>query len=113
MTRRHIVYTIITALALSAIIVIVSLAYSIKGQRAEAHRRSLENSVAETQTEVGFMLKEFGGELAVFRGSSETPYRLLGISTAVMSDYDKEQLKSGIYVRTEQELNSLHEDYTS
>ena len=113
MTRRHIVYTIITALALSAIIVIVSLAYSIKGQRAEAHRRSLENSVAETQTEVGFMLKEFGVELAVFRGSSETPYRLLGISTAVMSDYDKEQLKSGIYVRTEQELNSLLEDYTS
>lgn len=49
MTRRHIVYTIITALALSAIIVIVSLAYSIKGQRAEAHRRSLENSVAETR----------------------------------------------------------------
>ena len=71
MTRRHIVYTIITALALSAIIVIVSLAYSIKGQRAEAHRRSLENSVAETQTEVGFMLKEFGGELAVFRQKAE------------------------------------------
>lgn len=113
MTRRHILYTVLTAMAISAVIVIVSLAYSVKSQRAEAHRKNIENSVVETQEEIGFTLKEYNGELAVFRGSSETPYRLLGVSTSVMSDYDKNQLKDGIFVQSERELNTLIEDFTS
>lgn len=113
MTRKHILYTLVTSMALSAVIVIVSLAYSVKTQRAEAYRKSVESSVAETQEEIGFTLKEYNGELAVFRGSSETPYRLLGVSASVMSEYDRNQLRNGIFVRTEKELNTLIEDFTS
>lgn len=113
MTKRHIVLTIAAAFALSSVIVIVSMAYSIKERRVQAHRQSVENSVVETQAEIGFTLKEYNGELAVFRGSSDTPYKRLGISTAVMTDYDRSQLKAGIFVQTENELNSLVEDYTS
>lgn len=112
MTRRHILYTVLSSMAISAVIVIVSLAYSVKSQRAEAYRKSVENSVVETQEEIGYTLKEYNGELAVFRGSSETPYRLLGVSTAVMSEYDRDLLKDGIFVRTEGELDRLIEDFT-
>lgn len=112
MTRKHILYTLVTAMAISAVIVIVSLAYSVKSQRAEAHRKSVENSVVETQEEIGYMLKEYNGELAVFRGNSETPFRLLGISASVMSECDRSQLKDGIFVQTESELNRLIEDFT-
>lgn len=113
MTRKHIVYIILASIVLSAVIIIISLATSIKGQRAEAHRKTIETSVAETQEAIGFTLKAYEGELAVFRGSSSTPYRLLGVSMNIMSDYDSEQLQSGIYVKTENELNSLIEDFTS
>lgn len=113
MTRIHIVFTLLAAMALSAAIIIVSMAYSLKNQRAEAHRQSIENSQIETQTEIGFTLKEYEGELAVFRGSSSTPYKRLGVSTAVMTDYDRTQLKAGIFVMTENELKVLIEDYTS
>ncbi len=113
MTRKNIVYTLLTSMAISAVIVIVSLASSIKVQRAEAYKKSIETQAVETQTAIGFTLKEYNGELAVFRGSSSTPYRMLGVSTGVMSDYDRNQLKAGIYVRTESELNSLIEDYVS
>ncbi len=115
MTRKHIIYTIITALALSAIIIIVSMAYSAKGQRAEAHKRELESSniIIETQEAIGFTLKEFDGELAVFRGESETPYKLLGVSVSLMSEFDRDQLQNGIYVKTEKELKTLIEDFTS
>lgn len=113
MTKRRIVYTIIAAMALSAVIIIISLAASIKDQRAEALRKSLENSVIETQAEIGFTLKEYEGEIAVFREGSSTPYKRLGVSTALMTDYDRSQLKAGIYVRTEKELRALIEDFTS
>lgn len=113
MTRRHTLYTIFSAMAVSAVIVIVSLAYSMKEQRAQAYRKNIESSVSETQAEIGFILKLHDGELAVFRGNSETPYKLLGVSSSVMSDYDREQLENGIFVQTQTELNRLIEDYTS
>lgn len=113
MTRRHILFTLLAAMALSSVIIIVSMAYSMKNRRVEAHRQELENSVVETQPEIGFTLKEYNGELAVFRGGSDTPYRRLGISTVVMTEDDQLQLKNGIFVHTQNELNRLIEDYTS
>lgn len=113
MTRRHTLYTIFSAMAVSAVIVIVSLAYSMKEQRAQAYKKNIESSISETQAEIGFTLKLHDGELAVFRGNSETPYRLLGISESVMTEFDRKQLETGIFVQTQKELDRLIEDYTS
>lgn len=114
MTRKQVLYTVVTASAISIIIILISLAYSMKEQRVEAHRKSLETTrIVETQPTVGYILKEYNGELAVFRGDSDTPYRLLGVPVSVMSDYDKKILKAGIFTETQEELNRLIEDYTS
>ncbi|MCM1226728.1 MAG: hypothetical protein NC320_04795 [Clostridium sp.] len=113
MARRQIIFTIIAAMALSTAIIIVSMAYSLKNRRAEAYKQNLESMQTETQPEIGYTLREYEGEIAVFRGESETPYRRLGVYTSVMSDQDRELLKSGIFVKTESELKRLIEDYTS
>lgn len=114
MTRKQILCTVITASAISIFIIILSLAYTMKTQRVEAHRKNLITTVVvETQPAVGYILREYNGELAVFRGESDTPYKLLDIPISVMSDYDKEILKAGIFTDSPSELNRLIEDYTS
>ena len=114
MNRKITIATILSGMAISMLIIIITVAYSVKGQRVRAEKLALESSITETQPlQIGYYLKEYNGELAVFRGESETPYRKLGISTNVMSDYDRQQLAAGIFVQSEKELNSLIEDYTS
>ncbi len=114
MTRKQVLYTVVTASAISIIIIIISLAYSMKEQRVEAHRKNLETTIViETQPAVGYILKEYNGELAVFRGDSDTPYKLLGVPVSIMSDYDRKLLEAGIFTESQSELNRLIEDYTS
>lgn len=112
MTRRHILFTLAAAAALSAAIVIVSMAYSIRNQRAHAYKQSIESATTEAQTEIGYTLKEYDGELAVFRGNSATPFKKLGIPVSIMTEQDQNMLKAGIFIQTEKELKSLIEDYT-
>lgn len=113
MTRRHILYTVLTAMAISAVIVIVSLAVTLKDQRAEAYRRYYESAATEAPTEICYTLKEYEDKLAVFRGESNTPYKILDVQAALLSDYDRKMLKDGITVGSENELRKLIEDFTS
>ena len=73
-----------------------------------------ESAITETHpVAIGYYLKEYNGELAVFRGNSDTPFKMLGVSINVMTDYDKKLLSDGIFAEDEIKLATLIEDYTS
>ncbi|MGN0614147.1 MAG: hypothetical protein ACI4JB_09655 [Porcipelethomonas sp.] len=113
MTRKAAAAVLLAGMAVSAVIIIITISGSIKRQRIRAENLA-EQSVTETQpTEVGYYLKEYEGELVVFRGDSKTPFRRLGVSTDLMSEQDKLMLAEGIFAPGEKELKALIEDYTS
>lgn len=113
MSRRLTLAVLLSGMAISAIIIIITISNSINNQRIRAEQMA-ENSVTETQpVSVGYYLKEYNGELAVFRGDSITPFRMLGVSINVMTDYDKKLLSDGIFAEDENKLATLIEDYTS
>ncbi len=62
--------------------------------------------------DMSYMLSDFEGHLALFRGTNERPYIVLDEKTCYLNDYDKQNVKKGIKVNTEQELHRLIEDMT-
>lgn len=113
MTRKAALTAILMGMAISAVIVIATISSSIKRQRIRAEDMAAQTTVQTKPIEIGYYLKAYEGEIAVFRGSSVTPYKKLGVSMALMSDQDKILLTDGIFVQTEKELKKLIEDYTS
>ncbi|MGN1481902.1 hypothetical protein [Porcipelethomonas sp.] len=114
MNKRVTIATLLSGMAISMLIIIITVANTVKGQKNRAEKLAQESFITETQpAAIGYYLKEYNGELAVFRGESETPFKKLGVSVNVMSDYDRELLAEGIYAEDEKTLNILIEDYTS
>jgi len=113
MTRKLSLTVLLTGMAVSAIIIVVTVSSSINRQRIKAEQLAAVTTTQTTPLEIGYYLKEYEGELAIFRGESKTPYKRLGVSVNLMSEYDKNLLSNGIFARTQKELNALIEDYTS
>lgn len=113
MTRKAALTVILMGMAISVVIVIVTVSSSIKKQRIRAENMAVQTETETKPIEIGYYLKAYEGEIAVFRGASETPFKKLGVSMAFMSDQDKILLTDGIFVQSERELKALIEDYTS
>lgn len=113
MTRKVSIMTLLIGMAVSAVIVVVTVLSSVNRQRIRAENLAQQTTTATTPLEIGYYLREYEGELAVFRGTSSTPFKRVEANLELMSDYDKILLHDGIFVRTEKELNALLEDYTS
>ncbi len=113
MTRKASIITMLSAMAISVIIVIVTVSNSIEKQRIKAEQQFSMTTTVTTPLEIGYYLKEYNGTLAIFRGESDTPFKKLDVNINLLSDYDKVLLHDGIFVQTIKELNALIEDYTS
>ena len=84
----------------------------------DRRRRNDGHSAAGTQTEVTtaegqYRIQITDGKLALYRTGSSVPYQKLDMPLSLLSEYDLEQLESGITVGTEAELRQLVEDLTS
>ena len=113
MSRRVTLAVLLAGMTVSAIIIIITISNSINNQRIRAEQMA-ESAITETQpVAIGYYLKEYNGELVVFRGNSDTPFKMLGVSINVMTDYDKKLLSDGIFAEDEIKLATLIEDYTS
>ena len=110
MTRKSIWLMILTAFAVSVVIVAGTMAANITHPSPAAHEKA-ETSV--TQTEVSFVLRAWNGHLGLFRGSSDTPYSVLDMPLYLLADHDRELLEKGITAESEEELRRLIEDITS
>ncbi|MBP1564546.1 MAG: hypothetical protein J6A58_02170 [Oscillospiraceae bacterium] len=62
---------------------------------------------------ISFVLGEYKGNLALYRGDSKKPYIILEERTSYLNEYDRERVGQGISVESESELNKLIEDMTS
>lgn len=60
-----------------------------------------------------YVLKDYNGNLAIFKNNDETPIQEFNILTSTYSEYDRSLLKYGIVVKTKEQLQQLIEDYTS
>ena len=109
MINKRNFFTLLTAVAISGVLVICTMAQNVRDERIIAKSPP---EIVKFEP-VFYVVKEYEGQLAVFKGNSETPCRLLDCDFYMLSDADKEMFSEGITVKTDAELVSLIEDYTS
>ena len=103
---RRIYLILMTALTVSGFIVICTLGQSI-------HRQKVANRISDIAPESTLYVcevREYGGRIGVFRADSSVPYRVIDYDISLMSDFDREQLREGVVMETEEELRRFIED---
>ena len=63
--------------------------------------------------ETGYTLKEYNGQLAIYKNDETTPFKVYEIQVNTLPEHDKNNLQNGICVKNENELNQLISDFTS
>ena len=109
MIDRKIFFTLVSSVTISGFIVICTLGQSLRSQKIEARSA---NSVQELE-HVGFVVREYEGNLGVFRGDSSAPYKIIECSVGLLSEYDRELLAEGIVLDSEEELRAFIEDIST
>lgn len=109
MINRKIFFTLVSAVTISGFIVICTLGQSLQKQKAEAKSARIVSELEKVE----YVVREYEGKLGVFRGESETPYRIIDFNVSLLSEYDREQLADGIVIGSEEELNTFIEDMST
>ncbi len=60
-----------------------------------------------------YVVQEYDGKIGVFRISEKKPFQIIDMSTLLLPDFDREELKTGIYIKDEAQLQQILEDYVS
>ncbi len=111
MTRRRQIFLLLTAMTISAVIIMVSAARGVQLQKSRATARDASRAAQE---HIGFILGEFDGRLALYREHSAKPYRILDMEIYLLSEEDQQRIRSGgIMVESQEELDKLIEDWDS
>lgn len=113
MTKKVSLTILLSSMLISAVIIIISVSTSIEKRKIKAQEKLTQVVTQTAPAEIGYYLKEYQGDIAVFRGSSSTPFKIIDVNLDLMDDYDKILLHDGIFVQNQKELNALIEDYTS
>ena len=106
--RYTIVCLLFVSLLLSAVIVLVPAAHSIRQLKSDRIARLAAN---QPIPEPAFVLKAYEGHLALWREGASSPYRILETELWLLSDTDRISVENGITVATEAELHRLLEDF--
>lgn len=105
---KRVYFTLMTALTVSGFIVICTLGQSLHRQKVAA-----KMSVPEMAVKTGYTVREYNGRIGIFAGESSQPFRIISYDVSLMPEFDREQLREGITVETEYELNRFIEDIAS
>ncbi len=103
---KRIYLLLMTALTVSGFIVICTLGQSIHRQKLAKHISDLVPEEPAYVCEV----REYNGRIGVFKADSSTPYRVIDYDISLMSEFDREQLREGVVMETEEELRRFIED---
>lgn len=96
-----ILWTVASSLVVGMVIILFTT--------SDIRRNSEDISVTNN---ISFVLKDYNGNLALFRGNSDEPYVVLDEKTSFLNEYDRNRVVSGISVNTRTELEKLIEDMT-
>lgn len=66
-----------------------------------------------TPREQGYRIQEYNGNIAVFEKGQQKPFRKTEIAVKNLPEADRKDLKNGIEVKTNEELQALLEDFSS
>ncbi len=101
---------LLTAMAVAAVVVIVSAGQGIARDKAE--RAAFEASVeAARSAPDGFILGLWDGRLAFFRENAAQPFRVLELETVLLPAADRAALADGIHAADMATLRAMAEDY--
>ena len=108
MTKYRAVSVVLMSILIAAVIVLCALSQSIQNKRA-----AVKTEESSTLPQVDYVLGEYEGYLAVFRGEQKKPYQVLQMPVQLLPEEDQGAIEAGIHVQTEQELRRLLEDFAS
>lgn len=103
---KRIYLIIMLAITISGFIIICTLGQSL-------HRRRMEAKISDIPQEMPAAVctvREYDGRIGVFKGESGVPYRIIDYDIRLLSDYDREQLREGLVIESDRELQQLIED---
>ncbi|MCQ2491129.1 MAG: hypothetical protein MJ079_06020 [Ruminococcus sp.] len=102
---KRIYLILMTALTISGFIVICTLGQSI-------YRQKLENRISASVTPPSSVceVREYNGRIGLFKSGSSAPYRIIDYNVALMPDFDRDQLREGVVIETDEELRRFIED---
>ena len=109
MINRKIFFTLFSSVTISGVIVICSIAQNLRNEKIRAKAPPIVSEVEAAP----YVIRKYNNSLAVFRGESNAPFKILDCDFNLLSDADKETLEKGISVSSENELNAFIEDFTS
>ncbi len=103
---KRIYFTLLTAITVSGFLVICTLGQTVRKERIESRLEA----AALDDPEPLYIVREYNGRIAIFcRGSSE-PFRYLEFNILLLPDFDREQLREGIGLYTDEELWTYIQD---
>jgi hypothetical protein len=118
---RYILLLFLGATAISAVILVFAMtvgAKSVNGSNPVANAEELpptENSQPVITTaipeQLGYIMREYEGEVAIFREGSNSPYQILDYPVYLLGEEEQEEVKVGIRVDTFEEIRKLVEDF--
>ena len=84
------------------------------GLHSDMYARSVDTpsriSVTAPESTVVCEVREYNGRIGLFKDGSSAPYRVIDYDVALMPDFDREQLREGVVMETEEELRRFMED---
>ena len=100
---------------------VVAAALALASLPDKQHSMPIQEPLADVQLpgvssraeEYAYLLKEYGGRIAVYTDSSSEPEMVLDVLIKYLPDQDRQDLAKGIPVNSYSELVSRIEDYTS
>jgi hypothetical protein len=103
-------FILFTALTVSGFIVICTLGQVVRHERVEAKLSAVYSSEPEPPATI---VREYDGRVCVFIGDSTAPYRTLDIDVSLLSDYDRQMLRRGVVMESDEELARFIEDFST
>lgn len=106
MFDKKIFFTLVGSATISGFIVICTLGQTLYYQKVEAKGSGIIRELPQAD----FVVREYEGQLGIFRGQSTFPYKVIEYDVSLLSDYDRSQLAAGISFDEEAEMNIFLED---
>ena len=104
--KHYIIISIVSILSLTAI---VSNSINLLSHS----ETTVTTEYVSEYEEVAYTIRDYNGRIALFTKNNDKPEIVYDIFTSSLPEGDKEKLRKGITVETEEEAKSLIDDYTS
>lgn len=105
MLERKILGITVCVVAVFSTVILASSSMNAPENEPEPVRTQSENEAPV------YVLKDYAGKLAVYKFGEEQPNQVLNVFISSLPEFDQQQLHSGVYAYSREQLNGLIQDY--